>query len=74
MATYIFHMRRADGGPISLEAFELEGDAAAAAQAAVLLEQHMSAAAVEVYDRDRPVLSRARSGAPANVAAIKVNA
>ncbi len=71
MAIYTFHLRKADGGPLSFEAYELDGDTAAAAQAIVLLEQHMSAAVVEVYDRDRPVLSRARCGAPEG---IKVNA
>ena len=69
VAIYTFHLRKTDGGPLSFEAYELDGDAAAQAQATVLLEQHMSAAAIEVYDRDRPVLTRARCGA-----AIKVNA
>lgn len=74
MAIYTFHLRKTGGGPISFEAYELDGDVAAGAQAIVLLEQHMSAAAVEVYDRDRPVLTRARCGAPANSGDIKVNA
>jgi hypothetical protein len=74
LAIYTFHLRRADDGPISFEAYELDGDVAAAAQAIVLLEQHMSAAAIEVYDRDRPVLTRARCGASANNEGIKVNA
>lgn len=74
MAIYTFHLRRADGGPISFEAYDLDGDVAAGAQAIVLLEQHMSAAAIEVYDRDRPVLTRARCGAAANNEGIRVNA
>jgi len=68
LAIYTFHLRKPDGGPISFEAYELDGDVAAGAQAIVLLEQHMSAAAIEVYDRDRPVLTRARTGG------IRVNA
>jgi hypothetical protein len=74
LAIYTFHLRKTDGGPISFEAYELDGDVAARAQAIVLLEQHMSADAVEVYDRDRPVLTRWRCAAPANSERIRVNA
>jgi hypothetical protein len=67
---YTFHLRKPDGAPGSFEAYELTCDQAAAAQATVLLEQHMSAAQVEVFDHERAVLSRSRLGA----ATIKLNA
>ena len=37
------------------------GDQAAAIQAQVLLEQHMSASHIDVYDGDRRVLTRSRA-------------
>ena len=61
MSIYTFYCRRPDGAAPSFEAYELEGDQAAAGQAQVLLEQHMSASAIEVYDKDRPVLTRSRA-------------
>jgi len=65
LSIYTFYCRKSDGAAPSFEAYELDGDQAAAAQAAVLLEQHMSACQVEVYDKDRPVLTRSRTRAGA---------
>jgi hypothetical protein len=65
LSIYTFYCRKPDGAAPSFEAYELDGDQAAAAQAAVLLEQHMSASQVEVYDKDRQVLTRSRTKAGA---------
>jgi hypothetical protein len=62
LSIYTFYCRRPDAAAASFEAYDLEGDEAAAQQAAVLLEQHMSASHIEVYDHDRPVLTRSRAG------------
>lgn len=62
MAIYTFYFRKPDGAAPSFEAYELACDQAAAAQSSVLLEQHMSAAQIDVYDHDRPVLTRSRRG------------
>jgi hypothetical protein len=63
LSIYTFYGRRPDGAPTSFEAYDLSDDQAAAVQAQVLLEQHMSAARIEVYDKDRPVLTWSRAAA-----------
>jgi hypothetical protein len=61
LSTYTFYCRTNEGPATSSEAYELDSDLAAAVQATVMLEQHMNAASIEVYDHDRPVLTRTRS-------------
>jgi hypothetical protein len=63
LSIYTFYFRKPGGGAPSFEAYDLEDDQAAAAQAQVLLEQHMSASHIDVFDHDRAVLSRSRVGA-----------
>ncbi len=60
MSIYTFYFRRPDGEVPSFEAYDLEGGEAAVAQAQVLLEQHMSASHIDVFDHDRAVLTCSR--------------
>ena len=60
MPMYTFHIRSADGSPISLEVFELQYDGETFARAGALLEQHVTCDHVEVWHGDRPVLARFR--------------
>jgi hypothetical protein len=62
---YTFYCRQLGGHAPSFEAYALEGDQAAAIQAQVMLEQHISAHSIEVYDGDRRVLTRSRAPAGA---------
>jgi hypothetical protein len=57
MPIYTFYPCRSDGSSTTFEAFELDGDDAAQARAALLLEQHPSCAFVTVWLGDREVLA-----------------
>jgi hypothetical protein len=61
LSIYTFYCRRPDGAAASFEVYDLDSDLAAAVQATVLLEQHMSASHIDVYDKDRLVLTRSRN-------------
>lgn len=61
MLTYTFHLRRSDVFPTGLEAFNLANDAAAFHKAGEILNEHLSCDHVEVWDGERPVVSRHRN-------------
>jgi hypothetical protein len=54
---YTFYCCTPDGAAPSFEAYDLPDDQAARAQAAVVLRQHASASHIDVYDKDRAVLT-----------------
>ena len=67
MAIYTFYLCNADGSSYSLEAFDLEADAAAIPRALQMLSEHPNCAYVAVWQGDRPVLARYR---PENEASV----
>lgn len=60
MPIYTFYCCTPDGAAPSFEAYDLKDDRAAHAQAAIVLEQHASASHIDVYDKDRAVLTYRR--------------
>jgi hypothetical protein len=60
MPTYTFHLRKPGGAPIAFDMVELAHDSATFAKAGELLADHPSCGHIEVWDGDRPVLSRHR--------------
>lgn len=60
MPMYTFHLYSADGRAITLDAVELEHDAATFARAGVLLDEHLSCDHVEVFQGERGVVARYR--------------
>jgi hypothetical protein len=54
---YTFYCCTPDGAAPSFEAYDLQDDQAAYAQAGIVLEQHASASHIDVYDKDRAVLT-----------------
>ncbi|WP_293679113.1 hypothetical protein [uncultured Phenylobacterium sp.] len=62
MALYTFHLCDEHGFSGCFETRELPYDSAAYPMAGELLNQHLSADHVEVWEGERPVLSRHREG------------
>jgi hypothetical protein len=64
MAHYTFYPCQLDGPALSFETLELDGDAAALAQAGEMLIQHRTANFVTVYCGERMVCSVPRLAPP----------
>lgn len=60
MAVYTFNLFRAGSTALSVDFAELPNDAAAFGRAGELLVEHQNSAFVEVWDSERPVVSRHR--------------
>jgi hypothetical protein len=60
MPMYTFHLRKHGGAPLVFDAVELAHDSATFAKAGEFLADHPSCGHIEVWDGDRPVLSRHR--------------
>lgn len=60
MTLYTFNLCRPDGVSASFEAHDLPKDSDTFARAGELLDQHLSCDYVEIWDGERPVLSRHR--------------
>ncbi|HEX5263735.1 MAG TPA: hypothetical protein VFW13_09420 [Phenylobacterium sp.] len=60
MPIYIFHLRRPNEAPTGLEVVTLATDADAFRKAGELLNEHASCEHVEVWEGERPVVSRHR--------------
>ena len=64
MPRYIFYPRTAGGAALTFEVFELPDRAAAAARCLELLDDHVSAVLVEVWEGERLVHTQARDDDP----------
>lgn len=60
MPMYTFYLRRPDSGPTGLDACEFDHDGETFARAGQLLQAHPSCDHVEVWEGERPVVSRHR--------------
>jgi len=60
MPIYTFHLRRSDEVATGLDVLDLDHDATAFQKAGELLEDHLSCDHVEVWEGERPLVSRHR--------------